>query len=262
MYKVRKSFFTCLMMAVVILSVIASTKLTVIFNIPIACSFFIFPLAYLSIVVINDLKGAKDALITLINGVGILIISYLLIALVLNLPNQIDTINEANAIQLLYGQEINGIYLPNIKIMIGSIIGLLAAGLSLIGIYSSASKYTFKTISCFLAVLIAQLLFNAIYIFATEYGVTEGNAFIMLILNRFIFSVAWTFLISILFLIFSHHKKEKSKVTIEEVTKKEANIEEKPKTVSKPKKSTKNIEIRNNQKSVKNTNSKNKEKKK
>ena len=58
------------------------------------------------------------------------------------------------------------------------------------------------------------------------------------------------------------NKKEKSKVTIEEVTKKEANIEKKPKTVSKPKKSTKNIEIRNNQKSVKNTNSKNKEKKK
>ena len=214
MYNKRKIFFNGLLIMALILSIMASTKITVIFNIPIACSFFIFPLVYLSLVVLNELGGAKHAITSLISSAGILLLAYLSIMLILNLPNQVDTINQANAIKLLYSSEnmINGLYVPQIKVVLGSVIGLLICGFSLIGIYTVTSKYTFKTMSCFLATLIGSLLFNGIYVVFTSLNVLESHDFTMLILNRFIFSVAFTVIVSILFLLFSYKSKKEEKL--------------------------------------------------
>ena len=238
MGKKRIIFFNCLLMSAIVLSIITASKMTVFFNIPIACSFFIFPISYLSLVVINELGGGKKALSTLLSSVAILIISYAVLMLVINMPNQITTINEANALQLLTGgSKIADLYVPNLNLVISSTIGLLISGLALIGVYSYASKYTFKTITCFLSTLIALLIFNAIYVIIMQKDIIGSHEFIMALLNRFIFSVAWTFIISILFLIFGYHKKEKVVETksnvVEKVEVKEEKIVEKVKSENK-----------------------------
>lgn len=217
----RKIFFNCLLMAALVLSIFCASKVTVILNIPIACSFFIFPVTYLCLSVLNELSGTKKTIISLLSAVCILILTYITITVVINLPNQTDTINEANALtMLLQSEKIMGYYIPSMKMIVGSTIGLLVSGLILIGIYSLTSKYTFKTMSCFLATLVSLIIFNTIYVCTTKLGVLGGQEFIMMMLNRFIFSVIWTAIISILFLVFSYTKKEKVKIAKEEISEK------------------------------------------
>lgn len=213
----RKIFFNSLLSSAIILSILSITKITVVLNIPIACSFFIFPITYLCISIVNELGGYKEAISSLLSAVGVTIISYLFITLMLNLPNQLSTINEANAIQLLYGGSTYlSYYIPNIRLILGSTLGLLISGLILIVLYSTVSKYTYKTISCFLSNLISLLIYNAIFVGITQLGIIDNHDFIMMMLNRFIFSVAWTVIISILFSVFSYHKKKVDVMSIDD----------------------------------------------
>ncbi len=251
----RKTFFNCLLMAVIVLSIIVATKNTVILNIPIACSFFVFPIAYLALITINDLCGAKEAILSLLSATGVLIIIYGLITLVLNLPNQVQTINAANALNYVLGEVQDAYYVANLKVVFGSVVGLLVSGFALIGIYTSAHKYTFKSITCFLATLVGLLLFNAIYVASTQIGVLDSHDLIMMMLNRFIFCVVWTVLITILFMIFSHHKKvDVKEEVVEQRIESEPIKEEKPKskkTTTKENTSSKTTNKKSNKKTGK-----------
>ena len=130
----RKLFFTGLLVALLIVTNIVAVKVTVIAQLPLSCSIFVYPFTFLCIAIISDLYGAKSAIKSVCFAVLAQVLLTIVGTIIVNLPNQVSTIVEANTLQQLIAPELkNGIYMPNMKVL-----GLIFFGgivLSIIGYF-------------------------------------------------------------------------------------------------------------------------------
>lgn len=217
----RKMFFTGLLVALLIVTNIVAVKVTVIAQLPLSCSIFVYPFTFLCTAVITELYGAKDARKSIYCALGIQLLMLVLYIIVINVPNQIDTIMEANALQTILASVTKGeIYLPEFKTIIASLIGFGVSQLINIGLYSFARKNTFKLISIALSTLIAMIVDTAIYVLITQVGVLAGNELVLAVIYRFVVDVVATIVIIPLFMLFSIKKKEEKKTNTKTKTKK------------------------------------------
>ena len=206
----RKMFFTGLLVALLIVSNIVAVKVTVIAQLPLSCSIFVYPFTFLCTAVITELYGAKEARKSVYSALGIQILMIILYIVVVNVPNQINTIGEANALQTILASVTRGeTYLPEFKTIIVSLIGFGVSQLINIGLYSFARKNTFKIISIALSALIAMIVDTAIYVLITQTGVLAGNELVLAVIYRFVADVVATIVIIPLFMLFSIKKEEK-----------------------------------------------------
>lgn len=206
----RKLFFTGLLVALLIVTNIVAVKVTVIAQLPLSCSIFVYPFTFLCTAVITELYGAKEARKSVYSALGIQLLMVILYIVVINMPNQIDTINEANALQTILASVTSGeTYLPEFKTIIASLIGFGASQLICIGLYSFARKNTFKIISIALSALLAMIIDTALYVLITQTGVLAGNELVLAVIYRFVADVVATIIIIPLFMLFSIKKEEK-----------------------------------------------------
>lgn len=205
----RKIFFTGLLVILLIFSNIIVTKITVVAGLPLSCNFLAYPLTFLCVVILTDLYGAKSAITCVISAVIIQVIVLILSMIVVNLPNQITTIAEANALQLIFTPEIsNGIYYPNIKIILVSLLAFIVSQLINIGLFTVAKRNTFRWVSCGLSILVAIIVDTLIFIPLSGIGV-EGIPNGLRIVNQFIIGVAAMFISIPLFSLLTINTKTK-----------------------------------------------------
>ena len=208
----RKILFVSLLTALLIFSNIVSIKMTVVAKLPLSCSIFVYPFTFLCVAVIADLYGAKTA----IKSICFALLAQILLSIVgtvlVNLPNQVSTIVEANSLQQILApiEQSNGMYLPNMKVLFGSILGFTVSQLINVGIYTFISKLTYRPIACALSILIAIMIDTVIYVPISTIGVENINL-VLTILNQFIVDVIITFISVALFSIFTIKKKETKK---------------------------------------------------
>lgn len=199
----RKIFFTSLLTILLIFSNIVVSKITVVANLPLSCSIFIYPFTFLCITIIADLYGAKEAMKSVAYAIICQILVFILCTVIANLPNQVDTLMQANALQSLLAPELtNGIYHPNFTIMIGTLLSFGISQLINIGLYTLAKKYTFKVVSSALAILFAFVIDTVLFNVIKSIGVTNNN-FTLTIINQFVVGVVITVISVILFCIFT-----------------------------------------------------------
>lgn len=207
----RKIFFISLLTALLIFSNIVAVKITVVAKLPLPCSIFVFPFTFLCVAVISELYGSKSA----VKSVCFALLSQIIISIVgtiiVNLPNQVTTVVEANALQQILAPEYNnGIFMPNMKILLGTIVGFITSQMINIGVYTFSKKLTFKPIACALSILISIMVHTIIYLPISSIGAGDVNITLQ-ILNQFVVGVIITFISVILFSIFTIGKKEPQK---------------------------------------------------
>ena len=206
----RKIFFTGLLVALLIVTNIVAVKVTVIAQLPLSCSIFVYPFTFLCTAIITELYGAKDARKSIYSALGIQLLMLILYVVVINMPNQIDTIHESNALQtILASATIGEIYLPEIRTIIASLIGFGVSQLICVGLYSFARKNTFKIICIALSALIAMIVDTALYVLISQVGILAGNELVLTVVYRFVANVVATIVIIPLFMLFSIKKEEK-----------------------------------------------------
>jgi len=207
----RKILFVSLLTALLVFSNIVAIKMTVVAKLPLPCNLFIYPFTFLCVAVISELYGSKSAVKSVVFAVLVQIIISIVGTIIVNLPNQVSTLVEANALQQILAPELsNGMYMPNMKMLIGIIISFVSSQLINIGIYTFIKKLTFKPIACALAILIAIIVDTIIYVPISTFGV-EGINLTLRILNQFVVGVIITFISVVLFSIFTTGKKEVQK---------------------------------------------------
>ncbi len=211
----RKLFFMGLLTALLIFSNIVAAKITVVAKLPLPCSVFIYPFTFLCVAIITHLYGAKDGMKSIAFALITQIIFFGFSILVANVPNQVDTLAEANSIQAILAPEVtNGIYHPGFKLMIGAIVSFGVSQLINVGLYTFAKKYTFKAVSSALSILIALLIDAVIFVAITGIGNISGNTIGITLINQFVARVILTIVSVIIFCIFTigDKKKEDKKV--------------------------------------------------
>ena len=212
----RKIFFNGLLVALLIVSNIVAIKLTVIAKLPLSCSIFVYPFTFLCTAVITELYGAKDARKSVYSALVIQLLMLIAYIAVVNMPNQIDTIDQANGLQRVLTSVLSGeTYLPDFRVMFASLVGFGIGQLVNIGLYSFARKNTYKIISVALAVLLAMIVDTVLYLLISQLGVLAGNELIIQLVNRFVVNVVTTIIIIPLFMLFSIKKQEKKNIETE-----------------------------------------------
>jgi len=206
----RKIFFGGLLAALLIIANIVSAKVTVIAQLPLSCSIFVYPFTFLCTAIITELYGAKEARKAVYSAMGIQLLMLIAYIVVINVPNQVDTILEANALQSILASVTSGeTYLPDLRIIFASLIGFGVAQIVNIGLYSFARKNTFKIISVALAALLAMIVDTVLYLLIAEVGVLVADELILQMVYRFVVNVVATVIIIPLFMLFSIKKEEK-----------------------------------------------------
>lgn len=206
----RKTFFSILLGVLLIVSNIVAIKMTVVARLPLSCSVFIYPFTFLCTSVIAELYGSKDAMKSVLFALLIQVIVLIIYIVVVNMPNHIDTIEYANALQKVFATNgVNGKYFPELRPIIASLVGFTAGQLITIGLYKFAKKNTFKLIAVALSIIIAMVVDTSLYVFISKVGVLAGNELVLHLINRFVVNVVAAVIIVILFMIFSIKKKEK-----------------------------------------------------
>lgn len=208
----RKIFFSTLLGVLLVISNIVAIKMTVIAKLPLSCSIFVYPFTFLCTSVIAELYGSKDARKSVLFAVIIQVVVLIAYIAVANVPNQIDTIDQANALQKVltpFGS--NGNYYPELRPIIASLIAFIIGQLVNIVVYSFSKKYTFKLIAIALSVIIAMIVDTSLYVLISQVGVLAGNELILALINRFVVNVVAAVIVIILFMIFSIKKKEEVK---------------------------------------------------
>ncbi len=209
----RKIFFSTLLGVLLVISNIVAIKMTVVAKLPLSCSIFVYPFTFLCTSVIAELYGNKDARKSIWFAVLIQVVILIAYIAVINVPNQIDTIEQANALQKVltpFGS--NGNYYPELRPIIASLIAFIIGQLINIVVYSFSKKYTFKLIAVALSVIIAMIVDTSLYVLISQVGVLVGNELILALINRFVANVVAAVIVIILFMIFSIKKKEKVEV--------------------------------------------------
>ena len=208
----RKVFFTALLTTLLIISNITVSKMTVIANLPLPCSIFTYPFTFLCVAVIAHLYGSSEAMKSVGYAICCQILVFIVCIVVANVPNQVDTIMQANALQQLLAPDVtNGIYHPNVFVMLGTIVSFVISQLINIGLYSASKKHTFKAVSSSLSILFAYIIDAVIFSVIMSIGVATNNLSLTIV-NKFIVGVVTTAISVILFCIFTiGDKKEKVK---------------------------------------------------
>ena len=222
----RKIFFSALLPALLIISNILTVKLTVVANLPLPCSVFVYPFTFLCTIVIAEIYGGKEARKSVYSAVIVQAIIIMAIIVGCNLPNQVDTINLANSLRdILTPTFIGSYYLPDIRLILASFVGFILSELTAIGLYSFARKNTYKLVASSLAILIGLILDSVLFVFISKMGVIESNELIIQLVNRFVVDVVVTLVFIPLFAIFSIKKKEpvKEETKKKKTTKKATN---------------------------------------
>jgi len=210
----RKIFFSILLGVLLIISNIVAIKVTVIAKLPLSCSVFIYPFTFLCTSIIAELYGGKEARKSVLYAIIVQVIVLVAYIIVANVPNQINTIENANALQkVLTPYGFNGDYYPNLRPIIASLVGFVLGQIVNIGLYSFAKKNTFKFIAVALSVIIGMIVDTSLYVLISQMGVIAGNELILQLINRFVVNVVASVAIIILFMIFSIKKKEETKKT-------------------------------------------------
>jgi len=210
----RKVFFSTLLSVLLIISNIVAIKVTVVAKLPLSCSVFIYPFTYLCTALISELYGNKDARKSILYAIIIQIIVLLAYILVTNVPNQINSIDKANALQkVLTPYGINGNYYPELRPIIATLVAFTIGHIVNVGLYSFAKKNTFKLIAVALSVIIGMIVDTCIYVLISQMGTLAGNELVLQLINRFVVNVVASVIIIILFMIFSIRKKEEVKTT-------------------------------------------------
>lgn len=205
----RKVFFSGLLTALLILSNILALKITVIAKLPLACSVFVYPFTFLCTTVITELYGNKSSLKSVFSAIIVQILVIIAIAITINVPNQIDTITEANALATLFGtSSIGGKLIPALRPIFASIIAFGISQSISIALYKFARKNTFKTVSAALSILLGIIIDAVIFILISKMGTIPSNELIIQLVNQFVVGVVATVIIVPIFLLFSMKKKE------------------------------------------------------
>lgn len=213
----RKMFFSALLGVLLVISNIVAIKMTVVAKLPLSCSIFVYPFTFLCTSVITELYGSKDARKSVFFALLIQVIVLIAYIAVINVPNQIDTIEQANSLQrILTPFGANGNYYPELRPIIASLVAFVISQLINIVVYTFSKKYTFKLIAVALSVIIAMIVDTSLYVFISQAGLLAGNELILALINRFVANVVASVVVIILFMIFSIKKKEVKEVKIEE----------------------------------------------
>jgi len=208
----RKMFFMGLLSALLIFSNIVAVKITVVAKLPLSCNVFVYPFTFLCVAIITHLYGAKDGMKSVAFALISQIIFFGFSMLIVNVPNQVDTLAEANSIQAILAPDVtNGIYHPNIKLMIGSTLAFGISQLINIGLYTFSKKYTFKAVSASLSILLASIIDAVLFVVITEIGIIGGNTVVITLLNQFITRVILTVISVIIFCLFTINIKKEEK---------------------------------------------------
>lgn len=212
----RKIFFSGLLTALLIVSNIIAIKITVVAKLPLSCSIFVYPFTFLCTAVITELYGAKDARKSVYTALLVQLLVVGAFMITTNVPNQIDTIDKANALQKVLTPFSNGsIYYPEVRTLIASLVGFAVSQLLSIALYSFAKKSTFKAIAIALSVLVGIIIDSTFYIMIAKIGILEGNELIIQLVNRFVVGVVAALIMIPIFLLCSIKKKENEKITEE-----------------------------------------------
>lgn len=205
----RKMFFSGLLAVLLVIANIVAVKMTVVAKLPLSCSIFVYPFTFLCTAVIAELYGNKDARKSVFFAIIIQILILIVYIVVTNVPNQIDTIDQANALQrILASVGLNGKFYPDIRPIIASIISFTLGQLVNISLYSFARKNTFKLIAVALSVILAMIVDTTIYVLIAQFNVIPSNELIIQLVNRFVVDVVASVIVIILFMLFSIKKKE------------------------------------------------------
>ena len=216
MKEMRKNIFGGLLVALLLVSNIVAIKVTVIAKLPLSCRVLIYPFTFLCTAVITELYGAKEARKSVYSAMLIQLLMLIAYIVIINVPNQIDTILEANGLQTILANNLQGeTYLPDFKVIFASLVGFSAGQLINIGLYSFARKNTYKIISIALSTLIAMVVDTALYFLISQLGVLVGNELIIQLVNNFVVNVVATIIIIPLFMIFSIKKENNNKIESE-----------------------------------------------
>ena len=206
----RKIFFASLLVALLIISNIVAIKMTVIAKLPLSCSIFVYPFTFLCTTAIAELYGNKDARKSVLFAIIIQLIVLISYIIVVNVPNQIDTIDQANALQrTLTPIGLNDNFYPDMRPIIASIIAFTLGQLINIGLYSFARKNTYKLIAVALSVIIAMIVDTTLYVVISQINVIPNNELIIQLINRFVVDVVAAIIIIPLFMLFTIKKKSK-----------------------------------------------------
>lgn len=208
----RKMFFMGLLACLFVFSNIVSAKVTVIAKLPLPCSIFVYPFMFLCVAIITHLYGAKDGRKSIYFTLITQVVFFGFSILVSNMPNQVDTLAQANSIQAALAPNItNGFYHPAFSLMIGSLIAFTISQMINVGLYSYAKKYTYKSVSSALSILISTIVYAVIFVIATNLNGTASNTLVLKLINQFVASVITTVISVILFSIFTIGDKKNIK---------------------------------------------------
>lgn len=208
----RKMFFSTLLGVLLVISNIVALKITVIAGLPLSCSVFIYPLTFLCTMVIAELYGNKEARKSVLFALIIQIVILIAYIAVVNVPNQVNTIHEANALQRIltpFGS--NGMYYPELRTMLASLVGFVLSQLAAISLYSFARKNTFKIIAAALSIILALVINTSLYVLISQVGIIDNNQLILQLINNFVANVVAAIVVVILFMVFSIKKTETKK---------------------------------------------------
>lgn len=195
-------FFMGLLSALLIFSNIVAAKITVVANLPLSCNVFVYPFTFLCVAIITHLYGVKDGIKSVSFALIIQILFFGLSMLIANVPNQVDTIIEANSIQATLAPDVtNGFYHPSFKLMFGSLLSFAVSQMINIGLYAFSKKYTFKAISASLSILLASVIDAVIFIIIT--GTVGSNSIALTLVNQFVARVITTVISVIILCIFT-----------------------------------------------------------
>ncbi len=208
----RKILFSALLAALLVISNIVVVKITVIAKLPLPCSAFVYPFTFLCTLVITELYGSREARISVYTALVVQFLILIALVIACNVPNQVDTIDKANALRdILTPTVIGNYYLPDMRMVLASFVGFALSQLAAIGLYSFGRKNTFKLVSSSLAILVGLILDSILFMFISKMGILENNELIIQLVNRFVVGVVATIVFIPLFAILSIKKKENVK---------------------------------------------------
>ncbi len=204
----KKMILVGMLCAFYVLSLVVAAKMTVFFHLAISCNIFIYPFTFLFVLLITHFYGYKTGIVSVFLALFSGILFFLFSMLVCNLPIQVDSLFQANALQTVLAPEMtNHFYHPAISFMIGSLLSFGISQLLMIFLYSFLQKKVLVFVSVPLTLLVSLLVDLVFFLFITKMGVVGDMTLGMVLMNQFIVRVFLSFIFTFLFVLLSMQKK-------------------------------------------------------
>ncbi len=195
----RKIFFIILLATLLIFSNILVAKTINVQHLTFAGSILTYPFTFLCSVILTEIYGTKTGYKTVLFSVIAQLALLSLGTIVVNLPSTTDAKLASDALRTIIAPvEMNGLYFPDIKILITSLVAFTLAQIICIFIYNYLAKNIFKPIACAVTILMAIMIDSLIFIPITNIGV-ENAIIIPQLLNQLIIAVLATFISTIIY---------------------------------------------------------------